>query len=100
MLVLSLMILAIPGCFLVTQKGHATRPAVTRPQPKPVDAKSQQHYYDIGLQQYSKENYRAAKEAFQQSIDFGPNTSLAGKAQENIRKIDRILQTLEEIESK
>jgi outer membrane protein assembly factor BamD (BamD/ComL family) len=63
-------------------------------------AKTQQYYYDQGLQQYSKENFGEAKEAFQRAIDAGPNTTLGMKAQENLRKIHQILKTVEDIESK
>ncbi len=69
-------------------------------QPKPADVKSQQHYYDLGLQYYSKENYKEAKKAFQVVVDLGPRTSLGIKSQENLKKIQQILKTLEEIESK
>jgi outer membrane protein assembly factor BamD (BamD/ComL family) len=65
-----------------------------------VDARAQQQYYDLGLQQYTKENYGEAKEAFEQVIELGPNSALGLKAQENLKKIHRILKTLEEIESK
>jgi len=65
-----------------------------------VDARAQQQYYDLGLQQYTKENYGEAKEAFEQVIELGPNTALGQKAHENLKKIQRILKTLEEIESK
>jgi len=65
-----------------------------------VDARAQQQYYDLGLQQYTKENYGEAKEAFEQVIELGPNSALGQKAQENLKKIQRILKTVEEIESK
>lgn len=71
-----------------------------RPQMKPVDGKAQQRYYDLGLQYYSKENYGDAKKAFQQVIENGPKTALGLKAQENLKKIQQILKTLEELESK
>jgi tetratricopeptide (TPR) repeat protein len=67
---------------------------------RPVDPKVQQHYYDLGLQLYSEENYAEAEEAFQQAVDRGPSTLLGIKAQENIRKIEQILKTLEEMENK
>jgi len=93
-----MMLLALSGCAAL-RKAPPPKPA-TRPQTKPVDAKAQQHYYDLGLQQYSKENYGKAKEAFQQVVEFGPNTALGLKAQENLKKIQQILKTLEELESK
>jgi TolA-binding protein len=93
-----MMLLALSGCATL-RKAPPPKPAA-RPQAKPVDAKAQQHYYDLGLQQYSKENYGKAKEAFQQAVEFGPNTALGLKAQENLKKIQQILKTLEELESK
>jgi hypothetical protein len=81
--------------------GCASPPnSVDYPQPKPVDAKLQQQHYDLGLQQYSDENFGKAKESFQKVIEYGPNTLLGLKAQENLKKIERILKTLEEIEAK
>ncbi len=81
--------------------GCASPPVpVDYPQSKPVNAKTQQWYYDLGLQQYSDENYGEAKKSFQQAIENGPNTVLGLKAEENLKKIERILKTLEEIEAK
>jgi len=60
----------------------------------------QQQYYDKGLQHYSRENYGDARKAFQHAVDLGPNTALGQKAQENLRKIQQIMKTVEEIESK
>ncbi len=80
---------------------HApAKPAIRQQQPKTVDFKAQQRYYDRGLQHYSKENYKEARTAFQQVIQLGPNTPLGLKSQENLKKIQVILKTVEEIESK
>ncbi|HXY61817.1 MAG TPA: hypothetical protein VEJ22_02680 [Nitrospirota bacterium] len=79
------------------QEKQAVRP---RPQQKPVDAKAQKHYYDQGLQYYSAEDYPSAKEAFEEVVALGPNTALGLKAQENLKKIETILKTLDELESK
>ena len=79
------------------QPKQAARP---RPQQKPVDAKAQKRYYDQGLQYYSAEDYPNAKEAFEEVVDLGPNTALGVKAQENLKKIEKILKTLDELESK
>lgn len=87
--------LVVAGCVVAV----APKP-VDQPQSKHVDAKAQQQYYDLGLQQYSNENYGEAKKTFQQVIEYGPNTVLGLKARENLKKIERILKTLEEIESK
>jgi hypothetical protein len=101
LLISSMALLALAGCAgLGKWKASPSPKPAARPQAKPVDPKAQQHYYDIGLQQYSKENYGKAKEAFQQVVDFGPNTALGEKAQENLKKIQQILKTLEELEIK
>lgn len=76
------------------------RPHQKPPQQKPSDAKAQKRYYDQGLQYYSAENYSNAKEAFEEVVDLGPNTALGVKAQENLKKIEKILKTLDELESK
>jgi len=65
-----------------------------------ADPIAQQQYYDQGLQHYSKDNYGEARAAFQQVVDLGPNTALGLKAKENLKKIDQILKTVEEIEAK
>ena len=98
LLVSSMMLMVLTGCAGLW-KTHPSKPIV-RQQAKPADAKAQQHYYDIGLQQYSKENYGKAKEAFQQAVENGPNTALGEKAQENLKKIQQILKTLEELDIK
>ena len=75
------------AAFLIMAACASPPVPIDYPQAKPVDAKAQQQYYDLGLQQYSKENYGEAKEAFQQVIELGPNTALGLKAQENLKKI-------------
>jgi outer membrane protein assembly factor BamD (BamD/ComL family) len=94
--------MVLTGCATWTKifpPSHQQKPAAPTRQ-QHVDAKAQQQYYDEGLQQYSKDNYGEAKAAFQQVVDLGPNTTLGLKAQENLRKIEQILKTLEEIEAK
>lgn len=98
----------LSGAALLLIAGCATTPAARTPhskaaahqQSKPVDAKAQQQYYDLGLQYYSRESYGEAKKAFRVVVELGPNTQLGIKAQENLKKIQQILRTLEEIESK
>jgi outer membrane protein assembly factor BamD (BamD/ComL family) len=85
--------LLVSGCFAA----HKSKGTL---QTKPVDAKVQQRYYNRGLKQYSNEKYGKAKETFQRVTEYGPNTVLGIKARENLKKIERILKTLEEIESK
>jgi TolA-binding protein len=97
----SIVFMVMTGCAVP----KATPPPPSPPPPKSstrqhVDARAQQQYYDLGLQQYTKENYGEAKEAFEEVIELGPNTALGRKAQDNLKKIQRILKTLEEIESK
>ena len=94
LLICGVMLAALPGCALFQKTPPPKTPA------RQPDARAQQQYYDLGVQQYSKENYGEAKEAFEQAIELGPNTALGAKAQENLKKIQRILKTLEEIEAK
>ncbi len=75
-------------------------PKKAEPPVQHVDIKAQQLYYDQGLQYYAQENYRAAQESFQRVVDNGATTSLGRKAQENLKKIQQILKTLENIEAK
>lgn len=97
------LILVLCGAALLGAAGCASTrnaPAASRSQQKPVDVKAQQQYYDLGLQQYSKENYGEARKAFQMVVELGPKSALGTRAQENLRKIQQILKTLEEMESK
>jgi Tfp pilus assembly protein PilF len=93
-----LIVLIMSGCAQKKTPSHVPRGKASRQQP--ADPKAQQRYYDLGLQYYSKENYDEARKAFQQALDAAPGTRLGVKAQENIRKIDQILRTLEEMEKK
>lgn len=92
--------LLVAGCTTWPTASPPPPKPISRPRPKPVDVKAQRQYYDQGLQLYSKENYGEAKEAFEQVVDLGPNTALGTKARENLKKIQQILKTLEEIEAK
>jgi TolA-binding protein len=69
-----------------------------RVQPKPVDPQAQQRYYDLGLTYYADEDYPKAQKAFQQAIEYGPNSALGIKARENLLKTEQILKTLRELE--
>jgi TolA-binding protein len=101
LLICSLTLVVLSGCALFQKTPPPPPPAPPRSPVRPrVDAKAQQQYYDLGVQQYSRENYREAKEAFEHVLELGPNTALGMKAQENLKKIQRILKTLEEIEAK
>lgn len=91
--------LLLPACCLVvpsTPPGQH-RPSSGRAQ---TEGKGQQHYYDIGLRHYAKDDYQEAKEAFERVVELGPNTPLGQKAQKNLRKIQQIQKTLKDIESK
>ncbi len=92
-------LLLVIGC-ATTQTAPSKPASAHRQQPKRVDIKAQQRVYDQGLQYYSEEHYNKAQESFKEVIRLGPNTSLAAKARENLKKIDQILKTLKELESK
>jgi TolA-binding protein len=93
----SVVFYAAPGCFSITK---APAPQTKQSPRQHVDTKAQQQYYDQGLQHYSNDNFGEAKKAFQRVVEIGPNTVLGQKAQENLKKIEQILKTLEGIESK
>jgi TolA-binding protein len=96
-----LVLLVATGCVAFPTASSAPSPHQrSGTKPHTVDGKAQQKYYDLGLQYYSRESYGEAKEAFLQVIELGPNTALGVKAQENLKKIERVLQTLEEIKAK
>jgi len=96
LILFGMIFLGMAGCALWSTTPPPQK-TITRPH---VDEKAQQQHYDQGLEQYSKENYGDAKRAFEQVFELGPNTALGIKAQENLKKIERILKTLEEIESR
>lgn len=70
-----------------------------KPQPA-ADPAAQQKYYDMGMRYYSEEKYAEAKKAWQQSIQLGPRTPLASKAQEYLKKTEQVLKTLQEMEKR
>ena len=77
---------------------HKTVPQKT-PEPN-VDMVLVQEFYNIGLQYYADENYLEAKKAWQQVVRMAPNTKLASKSREYLKKVDKILKTLRELEQK
>lgn len=79
---------------------QTSKPAAPKSRAKPADPQAQQRAYDLGMRYYAEENYAEAKKAWQQSLQYGPNTPLAGKARDNIKKADQVLQTLKEMENK
>jgi TolA-binding protein len=96
-ILVSLISTVAPGC-ISTPK--APSPQSRQSHRQHVDTKAQQQYYDQGLQHYSNDNFGEAKKAFLRVVEIGPNTVLGQKAQENLKKIEQILKTLEAIETK
>lgn len=94
LILLLTLLLLVAGC------GLFARTPVKQPEQPRVDIKAQQLYYDQGLKHYSRENYRAAQESFQKVVDNGPTTTLGLKAQENLKKLQQILKTIENIQAK
>lgn len=72
----------------------------TPPPSQPVDIKAQQLHFDRGIQAYSKEKFEEAKAEFQNVIGLGASSALGLKAQENLKKVNQILKSVEEIKSK
>lgn len=90
-------LLVLSGCASLFTSQSKSQSKSAQPH---LDPKAQQYYYDKGVQHYAKENFGEAKAAFRRAIDAGPNTALGLKAQENLKKIQQILKTVEDIESK
>ena len=67
-------------------------------QARPVDPAAQQRHYDMGLKYYADEKYAEAKKAWQAVLQNGPNTPLAAKAREYLKKTEQVLKTLQEME--
>jgi len=88
--------LFVAGC----ASAHKTSSAQKGASRQHVDINAQQYYYDRGVQKYSRERYEEAEADFQRVIENGPGTTLGQRAQENIKKIQQILKTLEEIRAK
>ncbi len=65
-----------------------------------VDMALIQDYYNQGLQFYADENFLEAKHAWLQVIKLGPKTQLADRARVYVKKVNRMLKTLKEIEKK
>ena len=76
-------------------------PAKRRAPKKPVrktDPKAQERAYNRGLRLFSQEKYQEAQAAWKQAVKQGPATPLGKKSKENLRKVEKILESLREIE--
>lgn len=86
---------------MLTACVHKNTPEPTEPKPPTeVNMELAQDYYDQGLQFYADEQYAKAKNAWLRVIKIAPDTRLAGRARAYIKKVDRILKTLKELEKK
>jgi TolA-binding protein len=97
--------LGLAGCAHAPRRpapaGKARPPSETRspqPQAKAVDAAAQKTAYDLGMKCFSEEKYAEAAQAWQEAVRQGPSTPLGRKSQENLRKTNQMLKTLQEIE--
>lgn len=95
--VITYAIICLSTCFLFTACPRKTPP---QKPPEVVDMAAIQDYYNQGLQFYADEQYVEAKKAWQQVIKLGPKTRLAVKARAYVKKVNRMLKTLTEIEKK
>lgn len=80
------------------QKRNAAPPAA--PKMTASVYKEQQRYYDFGLRCYTEERYEEAQQAWRRVLQLGTRTTLAQKSEEYLKKVDRILKTLRELEAK
>jgi len=86
---------------LVCLSSACVHKAATPKTPEPVvDIASAQEFYNLGLQYYADENYLEAKRAWLQVVRLAPNTLIASKSRDYLKKVDRILRTLKEIEQR
>jgi TolA-binding protein len=96
--VIAYAIICLSICFLFTACPRKT--PQKPPAPEVVDMAAIQDYYNQGLQFYADEQYVEAKKAWQEVIKLGPKTDLAVKARAYVKKVNRVLKTLKEIEKK
>lgn len=63
-------------------------------------SKSQQAAYDRGLKAYSREDYPAARDAWEEAVHMDPGSPLGAQSAEHLRKVETILDNLREIQRK
>lgn len=74
------------------------RPVVAAPVPSPRDEAAQRSAYELGVRRFAQEKYVEARAAWREAVRLGPRTALGGKSLEHLKKLDRMLATLAEIQ--
>jgi TolA-binding protein len=91
---------SVSGLFTACPHKTPHTPQTPQKPPEVVDMAAIQESYNQGLQFYADEQYAEAKKAWQRVIQMGPKTSQAAKARAYLKKVNRMLKTLKEIEKK
>lgn len=96
-----LVALFLLSCGIFSGCSHApSRPAAPPAAPPPlVDAAAQEAAYERGVGFFGRDKYLEAREAWRDAVRLGPETALARKAREHLRKLERMLATLQEIQN-
>ncbi|HBL19224.1 MAG: hypothetical protein A2X36_03100 [Elusimicrobia bacterium GWA2_69_24] len=92
------------GCSGLKTKKPSGKPAArsgakgknAAPAPK-ADPQAQEKAYQLGLRLFQEERYDGAKKAWQDAVRLGPDTALGKQAQANLKKVERMLDSLKEI---
>lgn len=95
------------GCPQLRRAGSAKaakpvpKDASLRPVSRPAaDPEAQKRAYGRAMKLFTEESYSEAKQAFTEVVRLGPDTELGQKARANLKKVEQMLQSLREIESK
>ncbi len=102
------LVIMISGCaYFQPKKAKPVHPPAkkavksdSKPAGKSADPQAQQKFYDQGMRFYSQENYAEAKKSWQQAVQAGPNSPLADKARDYLKKTEQVLKTLKEMENR
>src|SRR4051812_28435326 len=85
------------GCSHAPERSPAAPTAP--PPPLVVDAAAQKAAYERGVGFFGREKYVEARAAWRDAVRLGPEPALAAKAREHLRKLERMLATLQEIQN-
>lgn len=96
--ILLLIVVVTGACIPAKTKKTAVKPAPARSNAN--FAAAQKRAYDLGVGHFAEERYAEARKSWQETVRLGPSTIWGQKAGENLRKVDAILSSLNELEKK